>query len=319
MRSPLLSRLAWLLILLLAAALLYWALTRVPLANILEVLSSLRIWQLALFLFVNSGIILLMTLRWWLLMRAQGHTLPYIAATRYRLAAFGVSYFTPGPHFGGEPLQVYFVRQRHGVPGSTALAAITMDKVLELLVNFSFLAFGIAMVSGSGLLDGDWLRGLQPLSILLLVLPLLYLLLLALGLRPLKQLAARLPQKWSGPLSATEEQLAHLARRQPKAMLQAMAASLLVWAALLFEYWLLLIFLGLKLNLFQLITIVTASRLAMLAPTPGALGALEAAQLLAMQTLGFAPAYALSLSLLIRARDIFFGLIGLWWGGLGRR
>lgn len=316
---PRLSRLGWLPLLLLAVVLLYWALNAVPLGDIARVLSALELWQIILFLVLNSGIILLMTLRWWLLLRAQGHTLPYLAAARYRLAAFGVSYFTPGPHFGGEPLQVHFVRDRHGVPGSTALAAITMDKVLELLVNFSFLALGIAVVSGGDLLDAAWLQGLQPLSILLLALPLVYLLLLASSLRPLQKLAAPLPGRWSGALAATEEQLAHLARRQPRAMLKALGASLLVWAALLFEYWLLLLFLGLQLNLFQLIALVTASRLAMLAPTPGALGALEAAQLLVMQTLGFDPAYALSLSLLIRGRDVFFGLIGLWWGGLVRK
>jgi hypothetical protein len=32
--------------------------------------------------------------------------------------------------------------------------------------------------------------------------------------------------------------------------------------------------------------------------------------------LGFDPAIGLSLSLLIRARDVLLGGLGLWWGGL---
>ena len=79
-----------------------------------------------------------------------------------------------------------------------------------------------------------------------------------------------------------------------------------------------MLFLGLKLTALELTLVIVAGRLALLAPTPGALGALEASQILAMQSLGFEPAYGLSLALLIRARDIFFGLSGLLLGALKR-
>ncbi len=49
--------------------------------------------------------------RWWLALRAQGHRLPYLTVFRYRMAAFAISYFTPGTQFGGEPLQVYCAQQ----------------------------------------------------------------------------------------------------------------------------------------------------------------------------------------------------------------
>ena len=125
-------RLSWLwwLLLGLALALLAWALRSVPLSDIAGVLRQLTGPQILILLLVNSGIVLLIGLRWWLLLRALGHRLPYIATTRYRLAAFAVSYFTPGPHFGGEPLQVLLVRQRHGVPAPAALAAVGMYKLL---------------------------------------------------------------------------------------------------------------------------------------------------------------------------------------------
>ncbi len=314
------TRPAWLgwLLAALAVALLAWLLRLVPLADILAVLSQLEFSQVLLLLLVNAGIVLLMGLRWWLILAALGHRLPFLAVTRYRLAAFGVSYFTPGPHFGGEPLQVYFVRQRHSVPGSRALAAISMDKVLELLVNFAFLALGLALVSHLGLLGELPLRGLGLAATLLALLPLLYLIVIFLGGRPLARLASRRPRRWSTGLVNTEMALAELAAH-PGTMLQALAASLLVWAALLFEYWLALRVLGLSLSLLHIIAILTASRFAMLAPTPGALGALEAAQVFALNALGFDPAYGLSLSLLIRGRDVFFGLLGLWWGGAGLR
>ena len=61
---------------------------------------------------------------------------------------------------------------------------------------------------------------------------------------------------------------------------------------------------------------MTATRLAFLTPLPGGLGALEAGQVLAMQTIGLDPALGISVSLLIRARDLAFGLAGM---GIGAR
>ena len=88
------------------------------------------------------------------------------------------------------------------------------------------------------------------------------------------------------------------------------------WLLMVFEYWLALHFLGATLTPAQTIIALTAARVAILFPLPGGLGALEASQVLAMQLLGLEPAIGLSLSLLIRARDVTLGGIGLWWGGV---
>jgi uncharacterized protein (TIRG00374 family) len=87
--------------------------------------------------------------------------------------------------------------------------------------------------------------------------------------------------------------------------------SLGVWVGMVYEYWLLTNFLGLRLSVIQSISALTAARLAFLTPLPGGLGVLEASQVLAMQTLGLDPSYGVSISLLIRLRDILFGLAGL--------
>ena len=80
---------------------------------------------------------------------------------------------------------------------------------------------------------------------------------------------------------------------------------------MVFEYWLMTYFLGLRLSLMQAVSTLTAARLAFLTPLPGGLGALEASQVLALQTLGLESTYGISISLLIRLRDILFGLAGL--------
>lgn len=312
----------------LAILLLWWALREIPLAEVGAVLQRLRATQLVVLMAVNTGIVLLMGARWWLILRVLGYTIPYVRITRYRLAAFGVSYFTPGPQFGGEPLQVLAVQRGHGVPGTTAAAALGLDKLFELLANFSFLVLGVGVVLRRGVF-GE-MAGVQvlPLAAGLLSLPLGYLVAVWSGWRPITRMLGWLPERvrerggFEGLVQAvrhSEGQMAAFCRQQPRAVAQALGLSVTVWLALIFEYWLALRFLGLPLDLWQVVSVMTAARAAMLTPMPGALGALETGQVLAMEAMGFDPAVGVSLSLLIRARDLVFGGAGLWWGIGGMR
>ena len=117
-------------------------------------------------------------------------------------------------------------------------------------------------------------------------------------------------------VQSAELQVSAFCRQHPNSLLAAFGLSVLVWLALVFEYWLALRFLGLELVWWQLIVIITAARLSLLTPIPAALGVLEAGQAIALQALGFAPEFGISIGLIIRARDVFFGLLGLWLGGV---
>lgn len=300
--------------LLLSAALLWWAFRDISFAEIAAALGQLQGWQVGVVLAVNAIMILLFALRWWLVLRAQGHALPYLAVARYRLASFAISYFTPGQHFGGEPLQVVLLGKNHKVKSSTAVASVALDKAMELFANFAVLAGGIGILLTSGLFPTLPLQRALPVALALLAIPPAYLIAVVAGWRPLGGLQRRFDNRLTAALASAEGQLAGLARK-PWLLLQCLLASALVWVALFFEFWLMLHYLGLTVNGQQLLAVVIAGRIALLAPTPGALGALEASQVLAMQALGFDPAYGLALGLLIRARDIFFAIIGLVLGG----
>ena len=309
---------------LIAIALLWWALRLVPLADIWNVLRGLSPLQIGILLLVNSSLLLLFAARWWLILRTQGYHIPYLTIARYRLAAFGVSYFTPGPHFGGEPLQVYYLRQNHRVPTDFALAAVSLDKIIELIANFGFLLFGLAVAISSGVITGANFQPF-PFAILFLLLPLIYLTALWMQRYPLTWALSRFPSRLFdvskfkvivAGVQSTEQQVSAFCRQQPGTMLAAFGLSAAVWAGLVFEYWLALRFLGLELVWWQLIVAITAARLSLLTPIPAALGVLEAGQVLALSALGFNPAYGISIGVIIRARDVFFGLLGLWWGAV---
>jgi glycosyltransferase 2 family protein len=303
------GRLAGLLVL--AGLLLWWTLRQVPLAGAARLLKDLPLPGVLAWLAFNALILAAFAGRWALILRAAGHRPPYAALAIYRVAAFGVSYFTPGPHFGGEPLQVYLTRRDHGVPGSTAAAAVALDKLFELLANFSFLAFGLGVAAAYGLSLETPGRGLLGAAGGLFVLPLAYLLVLRGGRSPLGGLLSRLAplRKWAPALLGAEAQAAAF-MRGPK-LTGVLLASVLLWAAMIAEFALALSLFGLRLTWWQVVGLLTAARLALLAPTPGALGALEASQVLAVGALGLDPAYGLGLSLLVRGRDAAAGLFGL--------
>ena len=307
---------------LLALALIGYTLSIVPLDDVGDTLGSLKPIQIALLVLLNAAIISLFALRWWVLLRTQGYRVPFRAAIRYRLAAFGVSYFTPGPQFGGEPLQVYFLHHNHAIPTTDAVASLSLDKLLELLSNFTFLAFGVIMITSRGLLNFAENIFLSVVVLALATLPWLYLMGLTQNIKPFSKLARGSARKFpksvrfATAVQHSETQMSDFCRRHPVKIMGLMLLSGVVWAALVFEYWLMLYFLGTQLNLWHTLVFITAARLAFLAPLPGGLGSLEISQVLAAQTLGLSTSLGVSIGLLIRLRDISFGLLGLLWGGI---
>jgi uncharacterized protein (TIRG00374 family) len=312
----LVKRLGKLLLVVLPFPLLWWAFRQVPFELVLATLRQLNAVQMVIWLLVNIGLVILITGRWRLILRTLGHRPPYLALIRYRLASFAISYFTPGPHFGGEPIQVLALQQRHGIPGTTGTASVGLDKLLELIANFSFLVFGIVIALAGSWLPKQWRNLGITFGLGLLAFPLGYLILMLTGKQPLNILIKHLPQKIRAnwvivSLGQVEAEMSVFCIQRPAAVLQATLISLCIWVWTVFEYWLLTHFLGLQLSLVQSISALTAMRLAILTPLPGSLGALEASQVMIYQNLGLEPAYGISISLLIRLRDILFGAVGL--------
>lgn len=291
-----------------------------PLAEIWETLRGLRGWQVGILLLVNAAILSLFTLRWWLLLRAVGSRTAFHRLFGYRLAAFGVNYFTPGPQFGGEPVQVALLTGRGALNTAAAAASVTLDKLLEFAFNLGFLVCGFFLVLARGIMPDLARPEIASALVLLLGLPLVYLGLLWRGRRPITCLAQRASrhrfkhvaiQKARRFVYASEKQMTILFQGKPLVFLGASLASTGAWLFMALEFWLSMNFLGMSANLLTALITLTAARLAFLAPTPAGLGALEGALTLAAVAQGYDPASGLALSLYIRARDILVGFAGL--------
>ncbi len=290
---------SWLLVVLLLPGLL-----RLPWPAIGHVLRGLTLDAWLGLAALNALFLGVSTWRWRVLLHAAHSTRAGVAWTRllvYRLAGFAVSYFTPGTQFGGEPLQVYALHRREGVPLAAAWASVGLDRLLDLTANTGFVLFALAGMR-------VWLsRGPLPEMRLWLLLALVGVVVAGwaglCGVRWSPRAAG-----WRGTLA----QAAHLCRARPRAMLAAAGLSLAGWGVLLAEYHWMLRALGLRPTWSQTVTMMLAARLAFLVPVPAGVGALEMGQVWAAAWVGWPRAYGAALSLLIRARDGIIGGLGLF-------
>ena len=293
-----------LVILISLSLLLWWALRNAPLTDIWMALGGLRFWQILLLLGINAVVIGMMTARWWLIVRAENSRVPFLPLVWNRLAVFGLSYFTPGPQVGGEPLQVIYLERRYGFTYARATSTVIMDKLVEFLVNFLLLSVGGWAVLEVGLLsstDGISIIGLVGLGIVL-VWPAVHLVLLYRNILPVTAIFKTIPflnqnsrlGRW---VTGSEAMAAKFCQHHAPALLASVGASAVAVLGILTEYALMAIFLDINLSLIELFAALTFLQLAFLVPLPGGLGALEASQVFALGVLGHSPAVAISLIL----------------------
>lgn len=308
------------------AVLLYFALRNAPLREIWSLMAQLKLSQLAVLLVLNALVIVAMTARWWVIVRAENPTIPFLTLVRYRLAVFGLSYFTPGPQVGGEPLQVLYLQRNHGISFARATSAVIMDKLLEFLANFLLIGVGITAAVRIGLIGRGGAQvsaSLLPMAVVL-IWPAVHLMLLYQGRYPISSLLRSFSfligsPNWARLIMVAERMAASFTRRRLTSLLSALGFSIVAWAGMAVEYFLIASFLNAHLSFTETLAALTAALVAFLMPLPGGLGALEASQVYALQIMGYPPALGISISLIMRGRDILNGVVGLLLAGKGKR
>jgi len=303
--------------------LLYFAFRNAPLIDIWNTLTSLKLWQIGLILLINAFVIVCITARWWIIVRAENPSVPFLPMIGYRLSVFAVSYFTFGPQVGGEPLQIIYLQRNHGLTSARATSAVIMDKLLEFLVNFVLIGVGAWAIVRVGLFSENGSRltlSLIAVGVVLLSLPLVQIILLYNGILPISKILLSQPfiQKKSKAVRlilVSERMASAFCRKHVRAMSLSIFVSLAAIAGITIEYYLMVFFLGMQINVIQIFAALTAMQIAFLMPVPGGLGALEASQVFALGAFGQTASAAISLTLLMRARDILNGGIGLLLAG----
>ncbi len=123
-----------------------WILYQLPLTTLSERLSNLSLKQWLAWVALNLGIILIATKRWLSLLKGFNLAVPFWQLLLIRQAGQAISFITPDPQFGGEPLQIYWLWKRHHWPIHSALLAIGVDRFYELWINFGVLLVSVVLL-----------------------------------------------------------------------------------------------------------------------------------------------------------------------------
>lgn len=300
------------------AVLLYFALRNVPFHEIWATIRGLRFWQIGTLFGLSLFIYAMITLRWWIIVRAENKRIPYFPLLLVRIAVFGVSYFTLGPHVGGEPLQVFYLQRKYQLTFTHSTASVIMDKLLELLANFFLLAVGLTAILQAGILTtngvGSWLSLIGLL--ILCMWPPIHIVFLYKRKYPVSAILRGIPffKRSSRPIrfiAASERLAGAFCRRHLSSLIWATIISVFAGVGMVSEFALIIQFLEIDLSTWQTIAAWTAGWLALLVPLPGGLGALEASEVFALGVFGIPAALAIGVTLVMRGRDLLIGGLGL--------
>jgi uncharacterized membrane protein YbhN (UPF0104 family) len=157
---------------------------------------------------------------------------------------------------------------------------------------------------------------------LLLMWPVIHIVLLYKGIMPISEILLRqsfLPKNNQGIrlIIVAERMTSLFCRKHIGAMITAVGFSLFAILGIVIEYYLMASFLGMRINALQVFAALTSMQVAFLMPLPGGLGALEASQVFALGAFGQPASAAISLTLIMRARDIMNGGLGMLLAGGG--
>ena len=115
---------------LIALALTAWIIRDLPFEIIIETIFSLTDAQWFYWACVNLSIILILVWRW--LVLTKGFKLKLINLLLLRQAGQSISFITPGPQFGGEPLQIFLLWEKYFISPGDSVLAVAADRAFEL-------------------------------------------------------------------------------------------------------------------------------------------------------------------------------------------
>lgn len=301
---------------LIGVALLFAVFSVFPFSELVQLLLHMRGDYLLAYLGVSFIIMLMLTYRWKVICDNRGVKVSFKNLVLYKYVGFAVSFITPGPRFGGEPVRAAMMK-REKVPFAKALSTVIADKTVEA-TSFGTM-FVIAL--GMGLLMLELPQGLR-LAMLASALIILALLIYGFneiirGRDPVLKLfklfrlhKIKALQKYEKELQEFEHAILDFYKKGKKCFWKAQLVSAFAWSLSLIEFKLVLLLIGIDANFLQVFLVYCVVGLMYTIPIPLALGTLEAGQASLLAALGFRASSGAAVALITRSRDILWTVIG---------
>ncbi|MCF7798373.1 flippase-like domain-containing protein [Candidatus Woesearchaeota archaeon] len=290
----------------------------IPLLNVINSFqhgNSLAMWG---FILASISIMLLHTWRWHLIIKTAQIKISFWKTFLYRIVGFGISFITPVAKVGGEPLRAMLL-QRQGATFRRGFSTVAIDKIAELAITGVLFVFGIIIALLTLALPENLVIGMVILVVIMIVLLTWFYFLiisdknLILGLfRFLRLNRIKKLQKWEENIIEMDGWMIAFRKDHKVVFNKIMFITTAAWLLMFIEYKSVLMIFGIgEISFAGLFLIITVLGFAYLIPIPLALGVLEAAQISVFAMLRLNVAAGVALSIVIRARDFLWTLIGV--------
>ncbi|PIT87190.1 MAG: hypothetical protein COU31_04230 [Candidatus Magasanikbacteria bacterium CG10_big_fil_rev_8_21_14_0_10_40_10] len=257
--------------------------------------------------------------RWKLILRAQGDNVTIKQLVAPKFAGLTVSYLTPGPNVGGEPVSAYFLKRNAGIGYSKGFASILVDKILDFTYPIPFLI--AAMVYAFFKYDISW----QAIGVFVFTLLVLIVLLAVfyvqtyrgIGffssvIRVLRLHRFKRMQKMIDKMLHFEELIIKFFNHQKELFAKGLILSLIGGIIVLLQFVIVLISLGIEANIVQILMMMVFMILSSFMPIPAGLGSYEAGQVIVFSALGYTASIGVAFALILRAVEVFKLGLGLF-------
>jgi uncharacterized protein (TIRG00374 family) len=263
----------------LAAGLLAFFLSRVPLADIgRQIARASRGWLLASIV-VSLLIFVARAVRWTWILRPLGRV-PFMPA--FRATAVGFAANTVLPARAGEVIRPALLARERGLPFPALLASIVFERILDASAQLGFLGIALAAGAGSesGALSSGRIRWVVAAVAAVAVAVALFAVLWRSTTERLLEGAFRILPRRARPIAS---RIAHTfldgfaSLKTPRLALLVGAGSIAMWAIINVQIYCVMRAFGLTLPFTAAFVVTTAGVLGLAVPTPGGVGGYHAA------------------------------------------
>ena len=288
--------------------------SKLGITDMVRAFRNLSLQILLVYFSITFGIELLLALRWYIIVKAFNHDVPFLRIFLYRLSGYAIGYITPQAHVGGEPVRAMLLK-KHNVDFKEGFGTVLVDKSMQMMTDILFALIWVIYFILHFSTDNNIafvLVGGISVSVLFLAFyfyrmiknkPFFSALF---NIRPLRKF-----EKAKEQTKEVEEIIHTFYVKQFKYFFLNIVINVLAYVLMIFEYGTILRLFGYDPTLSSILILIGGVAMSYSLPVPMALGVLEFAQVKALEFLDMDRSIGLSMSLLVRAKDLIRTTVGL--------
>lgn len=298
----------------------YWMIRDFGIGNILFNLKKAGWWIIPA-VGIWAAVYMLNSLSFYIILGSDKRSLGFLRTAAITISGFAINYITPFASVGGEPFRVLQLRKY--IPTPIAVSKVVLYKMIQLFSHFILWLITIPLILALFSLSDSIRIVLTVLFVLILsfafiflkghkngLLEKLYLFLIK--IRPGSLMTQKLQSRHDAVLKA-DENIRELYNERKKAFWMAVAVEFAARLLSSFEFYFIILALGIPVSLLQTVYINSLSSLILniFFFVPLELGVRESGMLLVMQTIYAHTGIGVFIAIMNRIRELFWIFFGL--------